>query len=169
MPAFTQTLERALHQALTLANEREHEYATLEHLLLALIAMGVLDRWVPVVQLVTGPVRWVAAVPILLGLVLAGSAARAFGRAGTPVVPFEPSTALVTTGWYRYTRNPMYLGMSLLLSGIALALGSLTAFLPVPLFVLIVQTRFIRAEERFLEGIFGTEYTAYKARVRRWL
>lgn len=93
----------------------------------------------------------------------------AFNKAGTPVVPFERSTALVVTGFYRWTRNPMYLGLVLILLGAAMLLGTLSAFLPIPVFVWIIQTRFIRGEERFLEDIFGNEYLAYKSKVRRWL
>jgi len=84
-------------------------------------------------------------------------------------VPFEPSTALVTGGWFRLTRNPMYLGLSLILLGVAMIDGTLGAFLPLPVFVAILHFRFIRAEERFLEGIFGERYRAYRTQVRRWI
>ena len=85
------------------------------------------------------------------------------------MVPFEPSTVLVTEGAFRFTRNPMYLGLVLLLAGIAIALGSVGALLPIPVFVWIIQAWFILGEERFLEEIFGEAYLAYKSRVRRWL
>ena len=100
---------------------------------------------------------------------MAITAAGAFRRAGTPVIPFEPSTTLVTGGWFGVTRNPMYLGLALILSGVALIDGTLGAFLPLPVFIAIMHFRFIRAEERFLEGIFGEPYRAYRARVRRWV
>ena len=93
----------------------------------------------------------------------------AFRGVGTGIVPFDPATALVTGGLYRYTRNPMYLGMVLLLVGVAIALGSLGAWLPIPVFVWIIQARFIVGEERFLEQTFGESYVAYKRGVRRWL
>ena len=63
----------------------------------------------------------------------------------------------------------MYLGLVLVLLGVAVALGTLGAFLPIPLFVWIIQKRFIEGEERFLTEIFGDEYLAYRRRVRRWL
>ena len=63
----------------------------------------------------------------------------------------------------------MYLGMVLLLLGVAIALGSLGAWLPIPVFVWIIQARFIVGEERFLEQTFGEPYVAYKRAVRRWL
>ena len=92
-----------------------------------------------------------------------------FTRAGTPVVPFERSTTLVTGGSYRFTRNPMYLGMVLLLSGVAALLGTLSPWLVIPIFTAVIQTNFIRGEERFLEELFGDSYRAYKTRVRRWI
>jgi protein-S-isoprenylcysteine O-methyltransferase Ste14 len=85
------------------------------------------------------------------------------------VVPFEKSTTLVTGGWFRMTRNPMYLGLTLILAGVALIDGTLGALLPLPVFVGILHFRFIRAEEHFLEGIFGEQYRSYRMQVRRWI
>ena len=103
------------------------------------------------------------------GMWLGGHAFRGFSRAGTPVVPFERSTALVTNGSYRFTRNPMYVGMVMILAGIAVMLGTAGPWLPIPLFVWIIRANFIIGEERFLEQLFGQQYIAYKSRVRRWL
>jgi protein-S-isoprenylcysteine O-methyltransferase Ste14 len=94
--------------------------------------------------------------------------ANAFRKAGTPVKPFEPSTVLVLHGLYRYTRNPMYLGLIVILSGSGILLGSLSPFLVIPVFFLIIQEGFIKHEELFLEKIFGDEYREYKSRIRRW-
>ena len=138
-------------------------------LLLALAASFALDRWCPIVRLVQAPWKYLGVVPLLFGALMAITAAGAFRRAGTPVIPFHPSTALVTGGWFRLTRNPMYLGLTLILLGVALIDGSLGAFLPLPVFVGILHFRFIRSEEAFLEGIFGEEYRRYRASVRRWI
>lgn len=137
--------------------------------LLALGAMALLHSYWPLRQLLVPPYSLVGGLWIALGLTLIGFAMGGFKRAGTPVIPFERSTALVTDGIYRYTRNPMYLGLTLVLLGAALLFGSLGALLPVPVFLLIVRQRFVLGEERFLEDIFGAEYLAYKQRVRRWL
>jgi protein-S-isoprenylcysteine O-methyltransferase Ste14 len=138
-------------------------------LLMALAASFALDRWWPIARLVQAPWKYLGFVPLVLGALVSVTAAGAFRRAGTPVVPFTPSTALVTGGWFRMTRNPMYLGLTLVAFGVALIDGTLGAFLPLPVFVAILHFRFILAEERFLEGIFGEQYRAYRARVRRWL
>lgn len=137
-------------------------------LLIALAASFALDRWWPIARLVQAPWKYAGYLPLALGAFMAITAAGAFRRAGTPVVPFEHSTTLVTGGWFRVTRNPMYLGLSLILFGVALIDGTLGAFLPLPLFVGILHFRFIRAEERFLEEIFGDQYRDYRGQVRRW-
>lgn len=137
-------------------------------LLATLLASAVLHHWLPLRQLVPAPWSYAGALLIVLGLVLTGPAIAAFRRARTPIVPFERSTALVTSGPFRFTRNPMYSGMVLLLLGVATLLGSLGAYLPIPLFIAIIQKNFIEGEERFLTGIFGEQYLAYRQRVRRW-
>ena len=105
----------------------------------------------------------------VLGLALMAGAAGLFRRLGTGVRPFTDATTLVATGPFRFTRNPMYLGMVLMLVGGALALGTASPWLVPPAFGLLMDRRFIAAEERFLTGRFGDSYREYCRRVRRWL
>lgn len=100
---------------------------------------------------------------------LDGSAMRRFQRAGTSMVPMRPSKALVISGPYRFTRNPMYLGMALLYLGLALALGVIWAVAVLPLVLLAVDRLVIAREERYLERKFGDDYRTYKRHVRRWV
>ena len=111
----------------------------------------------------------VGGVVIVMGLLLLVAANGLFVRAGTEVIPFRPVSSLVTGGVYRLSRNPMYLGMALVLLGCALTVGALSALAIPPVFAVIVQIRFIHHEERMLQGLFPEEYPAYCARVRRWL
>ncbi len=134
-----------------------------------LLAAIALDYFLPIVNFGVAPVRVAGVILILFGIFMSATAARAFSKAGTPVIPFERSTALVTTGWYRYTRNPMYLGMTLSLLGSGVALASVGALLPLPVFIVLIETLFIRGEERFLDEIFGQQYRDFRARVHRWL
>lgn len=109
-----------------------------------------------------------------IAVVLAGgwlifTAAGIFRRIGTPMNPHEPSTALTFDGPYRFTRNPMYLGMACILAGLAFignALWPLLALIPV---VWWIETQVIAREEAYLEAKFGAPYLDYKKRVRRWL
>ena len=106
---------------------------------------------------------------IVFGIAIALGAKRLFNRAGTPVAPIRPSTALVTDGIYRWTRNPMYLGLSLILLGIGVATGSLWFFIGLALAIWAVTKLAIEREEAYLAQKFGDTYLDYKSRVRRWI
>ncbi len=138
-------------------------------LLLCLLALVALDRWLPIAQLYPSLSRWWNWLVILPGLVLIIIALGGFRKADTGAVPFSKSTALVTDGIYRFTRNPMYLGMALILAGVAIRLGTLSAWLPVVFFIFIIQRQFVRNEEIFLTAIYGDEFRAYCRKVRPWL
>jgi protein-S-isoprenylcysteine O-methyltransferase Ste14 len=139
------------------------------YLLLTLAAMTALHYVLPLAWIIAVPYSYSGLVLIILGIGIAATAAWSFNRAGTPVIPFEPSTAVVTGGLYKFTRNPMYLGMVLVLTGAASLFGTLSVWLPIPVFIWIIRNNFILGEEKFLEEIFGKRYTDYKSKVRRWL
>lgn len=106
---------------------------------------------------------------VLLGLGLGLAAQNRFSRAGTDVKPWKTSSAVVDSGIYRLTRNPMYLGMALIYAGLALGFASISALVLLPVLLLLIQTQVIAREERYLEAKFDDEYRRYKASVRRWL
>jgi protein-S-isoprenylcysteine O-methyltransferase Ste14 len=136
---------------------------------LAGVAMFCLDHWFPIAVLLTDPWRWLGLALTVPGLALVLHSGAAFLRAGTGLLPFSEATRLVTGGLYRFTRNPMYLGMAVFLVGLAMILGSASPFVPAVIFVGIIDRQFIRNEEAFLVGTFGAEYRDYMQRVRRWL
>jgi len=133
------------------------------------LLLGLLvDRWAPwplVAERLT--------VPAGLGLVLLGfvaiPAVLAFRKARTHPEPWKPTKALVTVGPYRYSRNPMYLGFTLCYAGIAIWQNSVWPLLALPVVIAVVRVGVIQREERYLEGLFGEDYRAYRAQVRRWL
>ncbi len=139
------------------------------YLLAALILMTVMHFTMPLAEFVPDPYNYGGALLVVLGLGLAAVSARAFKAADTGIVPFDEATALVTSGLYRYTRNPMYLGMVFLLLGTAILFGTAGSALPIPFFVWIIHNNFIVGEERFMEEAFGEQYLEFKSRVRRWL
>jgi protein-S-isoprenylcysteine O-methyltransferase Ste14 len=139
------------------------------YFLVALLLMVFLHRVAPWAQLLEAPYRYAGIVIAGIALGLGAWAAALFRRAGTNIRPFMPSTALVVSGPYKLTRNPMYLGMAGILLGAAVFMGSLTPFVVIPAFMALIAERFIIPEEGKLEAAFGRDYTDYKARVRRWL
>ena len=108
---------------------------------------------------------------VLAGLALTGACAWQFRRAGTTVNPMKPTkaSALVDTGFYRLSRNPIYLGDALILVGWGLGLANLASLAAIALFVAYLNRFQIGPEERALRTAFGAEYEAYRARVRRWI
>jgi protein-S-isoprenylcysteine O-methyltransferase Ste14 len=117
-----------------------------------------------------GAIRWiVGGVLVVSGVALLASFNSAFTRKGTAVEPWKPTTAIVTTGPYRLTRNPAYLGMALVYIGIALLAGALWVLVPLPIVLAVIDRAVIAREERYLERKFGREYLDYKRGVRRWI
>ncbi len=139
------------------------------YLFVALLLMWLIQGYFPVFQYFHPPLAYLGIIPIFSGIFMAASAVSLFKKAETGIVPFDEATTLVTAGFYRVSRNPMYLGMFLILIGVAMLLGSIGVLLPISLFVLIIRSHFVLGEERFLEAAFGQQYLEYMGKVRRWI
>jgi protein-S-isoprenylcysteine O-methyltransferase Ste14 len=140
-------------------------------MLLAAALMWALHRWLPLGQLLATPWNYSALLPAAIGRAITVAAGARFRQSRTTFDPFEPreTTCLVTSGVFRVSRNPMYLGLLLLLVGWALWLGTVSPWLVPPLFVIVITVAQIVPEERALEEIFGATYLAYRHSVRRWI
>jgi protein-S-isoprenylcysteine O-methyltransferase Ste14 len=114
-----------------------------------------------------------AAVPLGVACVFLGlvgfPAVLAFHKARTSPNPFRPSSALVTTGPFRFSRNPMYVGITLLYVGVAIWVNTVWPLLFLPVILVAMHYGVIVREEAYLVRIFGDEYRQYARRVRRWL
>ena len=115
------------------------------------------------------PKAWIGAGILAAGILLALWAVLTFRRAGTRVEPYKPTTAIVTTGPYRLTRNPIYLGMFLGQAGLAVGFDSLWLLVTLVLFFLVIRFGVVAREEAYLARKFPADFARYKARVRRWL
>jgi protein-S-isoprenylcysteine O-methyltransferase Ste14 len=135
-----------------------------------LVAAVVLEAVVPVPVLAgQALVRYLAGVVLAAaGFAIIFDATRRFVAAGTNIPPNLPTTALVVDGVYRRTRNPLYLGTTLVYLGLSVAAGSLWAIVLVVPLLWVINVGVIAREERYLERKFGDAYRGYKARVRRW-
>lgn len=137
--------------------------------LLTLLLMLAVHVYLPITMLFGWPVLLVGLLPILLGVVIMITAVRCFSKAKTTIIPFQESSALIIKGPYKFSRNPIYVADTLILIGASLLFGTLSPLLCWPIFVLIIDLRFIRIEERMLIEKFGDDYATYKRQVRRWL
>ena len=138
-------------------------------LLIALLLMLGLHFLCPVFKIVPTPWNFLGLLPVTAGIAINYVADDRFKRVRTAVNPFHKPSTLVTSGVFRISRNPMYLGFALILVGIAILLRSLTPFGVIPLFIWLITVRFIHVEERNLAANFGLDWSAYKEKVRRWL
>ena len=139
--------------------------------LLVAAAMWGISRVTPSLE-VPALVREAAAITLAIaGIGTAVSGVVAFRHANTTTSPFKPETAtsLVVSGAYRITRNPMYVGLGVVLLGWAAYLASVPALLGLPVFVMYMGRFQIAPEERALSALFGSAYADYQSRVRRWL
>jgi protein-S-isoprenylcysteine O-methyltransferase Ste14 len=139
--------------------------------LLAVVAGLGLDRLAPLGLLATTPPlpRYAfAAVLFALALFVSLRAVRAFGRAGTEVKPWRPTSALVTGDIFAHTRNPMYWGLGLLILAIAIGLASGWTLVALVAFALLIHYGVVVREERYLEAKFGDDYRRYRAEVPRY-
>ena len=106
---------------------------------------------------------------IALGMALLAWAMLTFRRARTAIMPFNPASTIVTRGPYRFSRNPMYVGLTLVYLGLSLLVGTVWPIVLLPVVLWSLYMLVIRREERYLGSAFAEEYGAYRRRVRRWL
>lgn len=137
----------------------------------AALCMWLLSRWTPGLE---WGQPWRLGIAVLLlttGVVVAVAGVLEFRRARTTVNPTTPQAAssMVRAGIYRHTRNPMYLGMLLILAAWAAWLANLAAAALLPAFLLYINRFQIEPEERILAGLFAADFDAYRRSVRRWL
>ncbi|MCK0138970.1 methyltransferase [Aliiroseovarius sp. F47248L] len=138
--------------------------------LVAMIALAFgLDHVAPGMGFGLSITYWLGNLLIVLGLCLLGIAMWEFMRARTTVIPGEQPTVLLTRGIYRWTRNPIYLGDAMILTGLILRWDVLPALLLVPVFTTIITKRFILWEEQALTANFGHAFIDWSGQVRRWV
>lgn len=134
-----------------------------------LLAAALLHLALPLASPFVGVTRGLGVAAVLGGLILGLLAVLSMRRAHTSVSPHRASTAVVTDGPYRYTRNPIYLGFLLIYLGFTFLAGTLWGLILCPLVPIIVNRLIIGPEERYLRAKFEREYEAYASHVRRWI
>lgn len=144
------------------------------YFLLIALALAVVLEWLLGLSFLAAPglaslQTWLGLVVLAIAIALPVMGFRTFTREGTNVNPFQPALKLVTTGPYKYTRNPMYLGMVLVLLGLSLIFSLEWGLILTPVLWLAYDRLVVAREEAYLTGKFGEPYRAFLGRTRRWL
>ncbi len=137
-------------------------------IILLLLSIGC-DSFFPLLKFIFSPFNYLGFGLIIFGVIINLWTDSLFKQNQTTVKPFEMPNFFVTSGPFKLSRHPMYLGMMSILLGVAIFLGSLIAFAFPIIFLIIMERRFIPLEEKNLEKKFGNQYIDYKKRVRRWI
>ena len=140
-------------------------FVMLAHLLAAFL----LNWLLPLPFVFTKTFEWAGYFLVLVGLGFAFSAVSQFGKVHTTLDPHGSVSAIVTSGPYRFSRNPIYFGFICTLIGLPLALGNYWGIVLSPLLMASMYSLVIKHEEAYLEEKFKDVYTSYRSRVRRWL
>lgn len=153
-----------------MSQRRDHSKGARTIEFLILIALPIVCHYfIPITTIVSGPLRLIGIVVMIIGAFISTKASLSFKKAGAGFQLQTETPSLVTIGVFQFSRNPMYLGMITWLLGLAILLGSLTPFLFPLLLFLLLNFSFIPMEEKRLHKLFGTEYQTYRSKVRRWL
>lgn len=137
---------------------------------LAGIVIGaLLEQILPLYEPPAGPAALAGFVLVVLGIALSSASVGRFRAAETSAIPNRPASVLVTSGPYKFTRNPMYLALAIVYVGSALIVRMIWPLILLPAVLFTVVRYVIRREERYLESVFGDEYRRYRASTRRWL
>lgn len=140
--------------------------------IIALTFLGIaylLGRFISIPFVMPTILRYIGVALAVVGVLLGIGAFLEFQKARTTVDPHGSTTQLVISGIYRFTRNPMYLGLLLIVIGFPLYFGLFWGIVAAPVFIFVMDHLVIQHEEAYLEKKFGKIYTDYTSRVRRWV
>lgn len=137
--------------------------------LVCVVMMALLSTYYPILRFLEYPWTLIGILDLIGGLSITLIAGVQFMRAKTNLKTFNKPDQFVTSGLFRFSRNPMYLGFAISTFGVALYLGALSPFLICALFIAVVDRWYISYEEKMMAETFGQTYLDYKAKVRRWL
>jgi protein-S-isoprenylcysteine O-methyltransferase Ste14 len=146
-----------------------YNYIPVSTLAASILLAVILNFLLPIKQVLSFPYNLLGLSLVILGLYPAYQSVRVLKSHNTTIEPGESPSSLVTECPYRYSRNPIYLGLLMVITGVAIALSSLTPLLSPLIFYLVVNSVVIPFEENRLQKNFGIDYERYKGSVRRWL
>lgn len=138
-------------------------------MLLTVLLMILLSNYAPIARWLNYPWRYFGIVLIILGFGLGLGSGLFFRKLGTNPKPGAKATLVVTKGPFKYTRNPMYISLMIIVTGVSILLGTISPLFLIPILFIILHTQFVLREERLMEKWFGEAYLEYKNKTPRWL
>lgn len=138
-------------------------------LVISISLMCLIHFMLPLLQIISYPLNLIGAVPIVIGIVITLAGSNMFKAADTTEMTFDEPSTLVTSGIYKISRNPVYLGFALMIVGVGIMLGSAISFVVAIAFIITTDRWYISYEEKMLKEKFGKDYLIYKSKVRRWM
>tara|TARA_B100000497_G_C7611292_1_gene367110 strand:+ start:295 stop:738 length:444 start_codon:yes stop_codon:yes gene_type:complete len=137
--------------------------------LLCLVVMFILNSIFPIDYWLKSPLNLLGILPIMIGFLSLFTTLNQYRKIRTEINTFKQPNKLITNGFFKYSRNPIYLGFTLVLLDAATLFGNVAAIIPVVFFFLLSNFWYIPFEEKNLEKFFGDSYLTYKSHVRRWI
>ena len=134
-----------------------------------LLLSWLLDYFFPQFRFVYGSFRYIGLIIFVTGLSITFFSFYLFKKNKTPILPGQKPTFMVAVGPYKFTRNPMYLGVTLALLGISIYIGNLLSLFSPLIFFIAMNLVYIPFEEKLMKNLFGKKYLEYKNKVRRWI
>ena len=153
----------------TNSSEVRFRYLPPAYFKITILLIFILHFTFPIRYLISTPINYIGAIIIVLGIWIMMSSHNLFHTLGTAIRPDGFPSQLVTSGPFRISRNPMYLGFVLISLGVATLLGFLITFIPVFLLFIVLHQKFISHEENKLQEIFGKSFIKYRTSVRKWI
>lgn len=136
----------------------------------SILLIAALDLLFDTPRPIPGPFDWIlSGLLFILGLAITLPSARLFHRVKTNIMTYNDPNELVTSGWFRHTRNPIYLGMVVVLAGISIGFGELLGSAVPLIFLMLMDRPFIPMEETAMQRVFSARYDEYRGKVRRWI
>jgi len=139
------------------------------YLFISIVIIGIIYFLFPSFKLIKYPFNLIGIIFILMGGMLGGKSAKTLKKHNTTVYFKDKSATVVQDGFFKYSRNPMYLGVMLLLVGLSILSKNILSFIAPVFWCLIVNFKFIPAEEKKMEDVLGKVYLNYKSKVRKWI
>lgn len=131
--------------------------------------LSIILSFITPIQIINYPYDLIGTIFLFIGLMISRSGSNQFQKAKTNINTFDEPDKLIKEGLFNYSRNPMYLGFVIALSGISIILGTISAFIILIIFILITDQWYIKFEEKMMIKKFGDKYVAYMKTTRRWI